>query len=108
MMPNNSPVWLPLGFHEWLPVGQAFALGLLTFIQEDVPTVGAAILAAAGNLTWQTGFLGCFFGIWMGDALLYATARGVGRPLMQHPWARKFFPADGVARSERWFARKGT
>ena len=75
-------MWLPLGFHEWMPVAQALTLGLLTFVQEDVPTVSAALLAAAGSLTWKVGFLGCFLGIWIGDALLYGLARGVGRPMM--------------------------
>ena len=64
-MPIETPpaelhftTWLPLGFHEWMPAAQAVTLGLLTFVQEDVPTVSAALLAAAGNLTWQAGFLG--------------------------------------------------
>ena len=101
-------MWLPLGFHEWMPVTQALTLGLLTFVQEDVPTVSAALLAAAGSLTWQAGFLGCFLGIWIGDALLYALARGVGRPLMQRSWTRRFFDPVAVARSERWFTERGT
>src|SRR6266700_8050064 len=107
-MPASSPVWLPLGFHDWLPVAQAATLGLLTFVQEDVPTVSAALLAAAGNLTWKAGFIGCFLGIWVGDALLYLLARGVGRPLLQRSWAKRFFNPAAVARSERWFAEKGT
>ena len=69
--------WLPLGFHDWLPAAQAATLGLLTFVQEDVPAVSAALLAAAGSLTWQAGFLGVFLGIWIGDALLYLLARGI-------------------------------
>jgi membrane protein DedA with SNARE-associated domain len=100
--------WLPLGFHEWLPVAQAATLGLLTFVQEDVPTVGAALLAAAGNLTWPAGFLGVFLGIWIGDALLYLLARGIGRPLLQCSCAKRFFDPAAVARSEQWFAEKGT
>jgi membrane protein DedA with SNARE-associated domain len=100
--------WLPLGFHDWMPVTQAATLGLLTFVQEDVPTVSAALLAAAGSLSWQTGFLGVFLGIWMGDALLYLLARSVGRPLLQHSWAKRFFDPAAVARSEQWFAGKGT
>jgi membrane protein DedA with SNARE-associated domain len=107
-MTSPSLQWLPLGFHDWLPVGQAATLGLLTFVQEDVPTVGAALLAASGNLTWQTGFLGVFLGIWMGDALLYLFARGVRRPLLQRSWAKRFFDPAAVARSEQWFADKGT
>ena len=107
-MTSTSLLWLPLGFHDWLPIAQAATLGLLTFVQEDVPTVSAALLAAAGNLTWQAGFLGVFLGIWIGDALLYLLARGIGRPLLQHAWAKRFFNPDAVARSEQWFAEKGT
>ena len=103
-----SPNWLPLGFHEWLPAAQAATLGLLTFVQEDAPTVTAALLAAAGQLPWQVGFLGVFLGIWIGDALLYLLARGVGRPLLQRAWARRFFNPTTVARSEQWFTEKGT
>jgi membrane protein DedA with SNARE-associated domain len=107
-MPNPSPISLPLGFDEWMPHTQALTLGLLTFVQEDVPTVSAALLAAAGNLTWQTGLLGCFFGIWIGDALLYLVARSFGRPLLESVWAKRFFDSDTVMESERWFAKKGT
>jgi membrane protein DedA with SNARE-associated domain len=107
-VPDSSLQWLPLGFHEWLPAAQAATLGLLTFIQEDVPTVTAALLAAAGYLTWATGFIGVFLGIWIGDALLYLVARGVGRPLLQRAWARRFLDPSAVARSEQWFARKGS
>src|SRR5262245_20073111 len=106
-MPEPS-AWLPLGFHEWLPAAQATTLGLLTFVQEDVPTVSAALLAAAGTLSSITGFLAVFFGIWVGDALLYALARGAGRPLMQQRWARRFFNPTAVANAERWFAEQGT
>src|SRR6266436_510095 len=107
-MPASSLISLPLGFHDWLPVAQAVTLGLLTFVQEDVPTVSAALLAAAGNLTWKASFIGCFLGIWIGDALLYLLARGIGRPLLQRPWAKRFFDPVAVARSEEWFAEKGT
>ena len=100
-------LWLPLGFHEWPAAAQAAALGLLTFVQEDVPTVGAALLVAAGSLSWSAGFLGVFLGIWIGDALLYWFARGLGRPLLQRAWVQRFLDPKSVARSEQWFAGKG-
>ncbi len=100
--------WLPLGFLDWLPVTQAVTLGLLTFVQEDVPTVSAALLAAAGSLSWQVGFLGVFLGIWMGDALLYLLARGFGRPLLHYAWTKRFFDPAAVMRSEQWFSERGT
>lgn len=107
-MTSPSLHWLPLGFHDWLPSAQAATLGLLTFVQEDVPTVSAALLAAAGTLSWHVGFLGVFLGIWIGDALLYLLARSVGRPLLQRSWAKRFFNPAAVAQSEQWFAEKGT
>src|SRR5262249_39651327 len=107
-MPDFLQLAWPLGFHEWMPQAQAATLGLLTFVQEDVPTVSAALLAAAGHLSWQLGFLGVFLGIWIGDALLYLLARACGRPLLQRAWARRFFDPAAVARSEEWFAEKGT
>lgn len=102
------PPTLPLGFHDWLPATQAATLGLLTFVQEDVPAVSAALLAAGGILNWQVGFLAVFLGIWMGDALLYLLARNVGRPLLQRAWAKRFFDSAAIARSEQWFSAKGT
>lgn len=101
-------MWLPLGFQEWWPAAQAATLGLLTLLQEDVPTMGAALLAATGRLNWQAGLAGCFLGIWIGDALLYLLARGMGRPLLQSAWARRVLDPAAVRRSERWFSEKGT
>ena len=86
---------------------QAVALGLATFVQEDVPTVSAAALAAAGRLSWGTAVLGCFFGIWIGDALLYLAARGLGRRLLAFAWVRRRVSAAAIERSESWFARRG-
>jgi membrane protein DedA with SNARE-associated domain len=107
-MSQAIPDWLPLGFHGWPSAAQATTIGLLTFVQEDIPTVSGALLAAAGNVSWATAFLGVFLGIWIGDALLYLLARTVGRPLLQRSWAKRFFNADAVARSEQWFSEKGT
>lgn len=106
MTPEDSR-WLPLAFTDWMPVTQAATLGLATFVQEDVPTVTAAILAGTGRLLWTTGFFGCFLGIWLGDALLYLLARGFGRPLLKFGWARRMATAESIARSEHWFAERG-
>jgi membrane protein DedA with SNARE-associated domain len=107
-MIHDPSVWLPPAFTEWMPVTQAAVLGLATFVQEDVPTVTAAVLAGAGKLSWQAGFFGCFLGIWLGDALLYLLARGFGRPLLKHAWVQRFASPESIARSEKWFAQRGT
>jgi hypothetical protein len=68
MMPIGHEISLPLSFLQWTPPLQAVTLALLTLVQEDTPTVGAALLSANGDITWSTSFVGCFLGIWLGDA----------------------------------------
>ena len=87
---------------------QAVALALSTFVQEDVPTIGAALLASAGKLDWRVAFGACFAGIWVGDALLYLLARGAGRPLLATRLAQRFVKTEALARGEQWFAERGT
>ena len=88
-------------------VAQGVALAAGTLVQEDLTAVSAAWLAGSGRVSWVVAFLGCFVGIWMGDALLYLAARGFGRPLLARPWvARRVNPAS-IARSEDWFQRRG-
>jgi membrane protein DedA with SNARE-associated domain len=106
-MASPPPMWLPLGFQHWTPAAQILTLILFTFVQEDLPTVGSAILAAGGDMALGTALTGCFFGIWTGDALLYLLARAAGRPLLERKWARRFFDPVAVVRSERWFKERG-
>lgn len=99
---------LPSGLVDWPPIWQALALGLATFAQEDIPTVTAAVLAAAGTLSTTAGFWGIFLGIWVGDLLLFGTARVLGRPVLDLAWVKKRISADQVARQEAWFSKRGT
>src|SRR5690349_630378 len=107
MLPHTD-MSFPLGFLEWGPPFQAMTWAFLTFVQEDTLTVSAALLSAAGSLSWRSSFLGCFLGIWIGDALLYLIARAWGRPLAERAWARRIFDPAAVAQSELWFEKKGT
>src|ERR1051325_908330 len=86
----------------------ATALALSTFVQEDAPTIGAALLASAGKLDWRVGLSACFAGIWVSDALLYFAARSFGRPLLATKFARRFVSAESLHRGEEWFARRGS
>jgi membrane protein DedA with SNARE-associated domain len=99
--------WLPSAFTEWMPFSQALALGVATLVQEDVPTVTAALLASAGKIPWYAGLLGCFLGIWFGDALLYLAARGLGRRVLGWGWVRRRVTEASIQRSERWFSERG-
>ncbi len=100
---------LPLASHaaaEWMPLWKAAGFFFATFILEDAAAIGAGLLLANHSLSWPAAITACFLGIWMGDAGLYALARFAGRSWFERSSWRKFAP--GVARSERWFAARGT
>ena len=100
---------LPLAPHavaEWMPLGKAAGVFFATFVLEDVAAVGAGLLLAAGAISWPVAFTACFLGIWLGDAGLYALARFAGRGWFERSSVRKF--STRVARSEQWFASRGT
>src|SRR5207247_11397318 len=65
----------PSAVAEWIPFAKATGFFLATFVLEDVAAVGAGLFLATGGISWRAAFLACFFGIWMGDAGLYARAR---------------------------------
>lgn len=107
-MTTQLPEWAALVGNTGGGFAQGAALAVATFVQEDIPTITAALLAGAGRVTWMTAYLGCFLGIWIGDALLYLAARGFGRPVLAQRWFQRFADSSSVAESERWFARRGT
>jgi membrane protein DedA with SNARE-associated domain len=104
----TSTDWLPLGFAGWPPVAQGAMLFALTFISEDLTALAAVWLCITGTMSWMVGFWSCFLGIWLGDSWLYWVARGVGRPLLERPLARRLANPAAVARAERWFVERGT
>jgi membrane protein DedA with SNARE-associated domain len=91
---------------EWVPFAKAAGFFFATFILEDVAAIGAGLLLATGDLSWPAAFTACFLGIWFGDAGLYGLARFAGRSWFERSSLRRFAPK--VARSERWFAERGT
>jgi membrane protein DedA with SNARE-associated domain len=100
---------LPLAPHavaEWMPFWKAAGFFLATFVLEDVAAASAGLLLANGSISWPAAFTACFLGIWLGDAGLYALARFAGRGWFERSAWRKF--SAKVARSEKWFAERGT
>lgn len=90
------------------PAAKAWAIGLSTWIQEDIPTVSAALLAAAGAMPPALAFAACFLGIWLGDLALYGLARGMGPPLLSTALGRRLVSPGKVKQCEDWFAERGT
>jgi membrane protein DedA with SNARE-associated domain len=84
-------------------VGLAFA----TFVSEDLTCIAAGLLVAHGKLDFTTAVFACFAGIWIGDLLLVAAGRWLGRPaLTRRPLSWLVSPAS-VERASRWFERRG-
>jgi membrane protein DedA with SNARE-associated domain len=100
---------LPIAPHaiaQWLPGARMTGFFLAAVMVEDVATVGAGLLLAAGDVSWPTTFTACFLGIWLGDAGLYGLARFAGREWFERSSLRRF--EAKVARSELRFGKFGT
>ena len=91
---------------DWLPLAKAAGFFFATFVLEDAAAIGAGLLLATGEISWLAAFAACFLGIWSGDTGLYSVARYAGRGWFERSSLKKF--SDKVARSERWFAERGT
>ena len=98
--------WPVQNVAEWMPLWKGAGFFLATFVLEDVAAVGLGLLLAAGGISWPMAFGTCFLGIWLGDAGLYALARYGGRKWFERSSFESF--AAQVARSESWFAERGT
>ena len=105
MMTELLP-WPVQNLAAWMPVWQGVGFFLATFVLEDLATLGAGFLLAAGAISWPVAFAACFLGIWLGDAGLYALARLGGRQWFERSSLKRF--AVQVERSEKWFRGRGT
>lgn len=61
--------------------GAFVAILLAAQVSEDLTSIAAGLLVAADKLPLGFAIVACFFGILLGDTLLYLAGRGVGRPL---------------------------
>ncbi len=93
--------------HE-LPVAvMMIFIAASTLISEDLTCISAGILVAQGRLDFLAGAFACFFGIFVGDVLLYAAGRFLGRPVLKRAPLRWFIRASEVEKSSAWFSRRG-
>ncbi|MEM7480954.1 MAG: alpha/beta fold hydrolase [Acidobacteriota bacterium] len=82
-------------------------LALATLVSEDLTTLGAGLLVADGRLGFLPAALACFTGIYIGDLLLFAAGRFLGRPALALPPLRWWISERDVERSSAWFERRG-
>jgi pimeloyl-ACP methyl ester carboxylesterase/membrane protein DedA with SNARE-associated domain len=82
-------------------------IGLATLISEELACIGAGMMAARGILGFMPATLAAFTGIVIGDLMLYAAGRYIGRPAIARIPFRWFIKSEEVADATRWFNDKG-
>lgn len=90
--------------------GGGWAWGTLaasTFVSEDLACVAAGLLVAQGAMDYAPATAACFTGIFVGDLVLVALGRTVGRKSLAAAPLRWWVKPEAVARAEQWFARRG-
>lgn len=88
----------------WLAL---IGLALATLLSEDLTCIGAGLLVAGGKAPFWPVLIACMIGIFLGDILLVAIGRTLGRPLLDMPLVRRRVAPERIERAERWFKTKG-
>jgi membrane protein DedA with SNARE-associated domain len=78
-----------------------------TLVSEDLTCIGTGILVAQGRVGFTLGAFACFFGIFVGDVLLFFAGRYLGRPALKRAPLKWFISARDVEKSSAWFSRRG-
>ncbi len=82
-------------------------IALATLISEDLACIGAGMMAARGIMGFIPATLAAFAGIVVGDLLLYAAGRFIGRPAITRLPFRWFIKAEDVTNATQWFNDRG-
>jgi pimeloyl-ACP methyl ester carboxylesterase/membrane protein DedA with SNARE-associated domain len=94
-------------FHGFALVLLLLSLGAATLVSEDLTCIGAGLLVASGRLHFWAAVAACLVGIFVGDLMLYAVGRFLGRPALRRRPLSWFLRAEDVDRSSHWFDRRG-
>ena len=82
-------------------------IALATLVSEDLACIGAGLLAAKGLMSYGAAAFASFLGIFVGDLLLFAAGRFIGRPALRRPPLRWFFKEQAIKDSSEWFSERG-
>ncbi|GAB5520646.1 MAG: hypothetical protein RhofKO_28970 [Rhodothermales bacterium] len=98
MVPRPEGITLALFF---------ILIALVTLISEDLACIGAGLLIARGTLSFTTGTLAAFTGIFFGDILLFLAGRYLGRPFLDRAPIKWFVSKQAVERGTVWLQERG-
>lgn len=85
-----------------------FVIAVSTLVSEDLTCIATGLLVAAGRIPFLPGTAACFAGIFIGDMLLYAAGRFLGRPALGRAPLKWMLRPQDVERSSQWFESKGS
>ena len=92
----DTPLWLRM-----------LLIAAATLVSEDATCIATGLLVAQGRIGFAAGVLACFAGIFVGDLLLFAAGRTLGRRALEAgPLRGRIAPAS-LARASAWLERRG-
>jgi len=100
--PRRAPPANGIGFVVLL-----LLIAAATLVSEDLTCIATGLLISRGTVGFVPGTLACLVGIVLGDLLLYAAGRYLGRPAMRRRPLRWILTEDDLARTSAWFEKRG-
>jgi pimeloyl-ACP methyl ester carboxylesterase/membrane protein DedA with SNARE-associated domain len=85
----------------------ALTIAGATLVSEDLTCAAVGVMVAAGRISFLLGTSACFLGIFLGDLLLFAAGRSVGRAAVKRAPLKWLIQEQDVQRSSAWFAHQG-
>lgn len=82
------------------------ALGLLTFVNEDFACITAGVLVAQGRTDFLPAVIGCFWGIFVSDWLIFLAGRHLGRPALKYRPLKWFIKESDIDRNQARYAKR--
>lgn len=87
---------------ELSAAGLFFLFFFGTFVSEDAACLVAGTVAASGQVSFAFAVTTCFLGIFVGDLLLYAVGRRLGRSVFENRFVRRFVSKSAVEKATGW------
>jgi len=87
--------------------GQLLLIAVATLVSEDLTCLATGAAAAMGVVPFAAGVLACFTGIVIGDLLLFAAGRLLGRAVLGRPPLAWWVSPAAVDRASAWLDRRG-
>lgn len=78
-----------------------------TLISEDLTTIAVGVLVGQQKIGFAFGTIACLLGIFIGDLMLYASGRWLGRAALSRAPLKWMIKQEAVDRSSEWFIKRG-